>query len=92
MSGMDPGADVPAGGLPAATADGAARARALGEARGEDVSPTGLVSYVSSGRLALIGTRAEASAVAERIEHAIRENAGLAGAAPDAEASQALKA
>ena len=31
-------------------------------------------------------------AVAERIEHAIRENAGLAGAAPDAEANRALKA
>ena len=35
---------------------------------------------------------ADNAAVAERIEHAIRENAGLPGAAPDAEASPALKA
>ena len=71
MSGTDPGTDVPAPGLPAATVDGAARSRALGEARASDVSPTDLVSYVSSGRLALIGPRAEASAVAERIGDAL---------------------
>ena len=68
---MEPGADAPAAGLPAATVDGAARSRALGVARGLDVSPTGLVSYVSSGRLALIGSRAEASAVAGRIGDAL---------------------
>ena len=68
---MNPGDDVTEGGLPAATADGAARLRALHEARGSDVSPTDLVSYVSSGRLALIGPWAEASAVAERIGEAL---------------------
>ena len=71
MSVTDPGADLPAPGLPAATVDGTARSRALGEARGATVSPTGLVSYVSSGRLAIIGSRAEASAVAERIGDAL---------------------
>ena len=71
MSGTDSGADAPAPGLPAATADGAARSRALGEARGSAVAPTGLVSYVSSGRVALIGPRAEASAVAERFGDAL---------------------
>ena len=53
--------------LPATTGDGAARARALTEARNAAITPTGLVSYVSSGRLALIGSVAEASSVAERI-------------------------
>ena len=72
MSAMESGTDVPAGGLPAATVDGAARSRALGEARGSAVSPTGLVSYVSSGRLALIGPGVEASAVAERIGDALQ--------------------
>ena len=67
MSETDPGSGVHLGGLPATNVDGAARARALAEARNADIVPTGLVSYVSSGRVALIGSMAESSAVAQRI-------------------------
>ena len=59
------------GDLPATTVDGAARGRALSEARNAATAPTGLVSYVSSGRLALVGSMAESSAVAERIGDAL---------------------
>ena len=68
---MDSGSDTPDGGLPATTVDGAARARALAQARAATVDPTGLVSYVSSGRLALIGSMAESSPVAQRIGDAL---------------------
>ena len=68
---MDSGSGTPDGGLPATTVDGAARARALAQARAAPVDPTGLVSYVSSGRLALIGSMAESSPVAERIGDAL---------------------
>ena len=89
MNEVDSGPDIPAGGLPAATADGAARSRALVEARVPAVSPTALVSYVSSGHIALIGPKAEASAVADRIGGALEavivappgDDAGHAGAA-----------
>ena len=70
---MDIGADgleermLPANALPATTRDGNARAHALSEARNVALAPTGLVNYVSSGRLALIGAMADASPVAERI-------------------------
>ena len=64
---MDPETVASEGSLPATTAEGVARARALERARGAAVTPTGLVSYVSSGRLALIGPTAESSPVAERI-------------------------
>ena len=67
---MDSGSGTP-GGLPATTVDGAARARALAQARTATVAPTGLVSYVSSGRLAVIGPMAESSAVAERLGGAL---------------------
>ena len=53
--------------LPATTGDDAARTRALAEARTAAIAPTGLVSYVSSGRLALIGSVAEALPVAGRL-------------------------
>ena len=68
---MDSGGGASLSNLPAATADGAARARALSEARNTAVAPTGLVSYVSSGRLALVGSMAESSAVAARIGDAL---------------------
>ena len=71
MSETDPGSGALAGDLRATTVDGAARAHALREARHSAVSPTGLVSYVSSGRLALIGSMVESSAVAERIGDAL---------------------
>ena len=71
MNETDSGTGPPEGNLPATTADGAARARALSEARKAAVAPTGLVSYVSSGRLALIGSVAESSPVAERIGDAL---------------------
>ena len=64
---MDSGTVASDGGLPATTAEGVARARALERARNATITPTGLVSYVSSGRLALIGPTAESSPVAERI-------------------------
>ena len=73
MSEPDTGSGLSEPALPASTADGAARARALDEARNAAVAPTGLVTptgvvtYASSGRLALIGPMAEASAVAGRI-------------------------
>ena len=67
MSETDSGVGVPETGLPATTADGAARARALSEARNAAVAPTGLVNYVSSGRLALIGRVADSLPVADRI-------------------------
>ena len=67
MSGAGNGAVAPEGSLPATTTDGAARARALREARTVDSAPTGLVTYASSGRLALIGPTAEAAAVAGRL-------------------------
>ena len=66
----DAGAGTPEPALPASTVDGAARTRALDEARRsaaiEPSEPTDPISYVSSGRLALIGSVAEASPVAER--------------------------
>ena len=68
---MDSGTDTPDGDLPATTVDGAARARALARARTATVAPTGLVGYVSSGRLALLGPMAESSPVAERIGDAL---------------------
>ena len=71
MSEMDFGSGPPEGHLPARTVDGAARARALSEAGNAAIAPTGLVSYVSSGRLALIGSMAESSPVAERIGGAL---------------------
>jgi len=71
MSETDPGSGAYASGLPATTADGAARARALSEARNTDIAPTGLVSYVSSGRVALIGSMAESAAVAEGLGTAL---------------------
>ena len=64
---MDSGDGTPDGGLPATTVDGTARARALARARAATVAPTGLVSYVSAGRLALIGSMAESSPVAARV-------------------------
>ena len=64
---MDPGAGASERPLPASTVDGAARARALDEARSAAIMPAGVVTYASSGRLALIGPMAEASAVAGRI-------------------------
>ena len=67
MSEMDSGIDASDGSLPATTVDGAARARALAQVRNATVAPTGLVSYASSGRLALIGPVAESSPVAERV-------------------------
>ena len=67
MSETDPGAGAPEPVLPAATRDGVARARALAEARNTAIVPTGLVSYASCGRLALIGSMADASTVAGRI-------------------------
>ena len=67
MSETDITADARERTLSATTADGAARVRALDEARNAATAPTGLVSYVSSGRLALIGSVAESSPVAERI-------------------------
>ena len=67
MSEPDTGTGVPERALPAGTVDGAARARALDEARRAAVTPAGLVAYTSAGRLALIGPMAEASAVAGRI-------------------------
>ena len=71
MSEMNSGTGAPDDSLPATTADGAARARALAQARNATVAPTGLVSYASSGRLALIGPTAESSPVAERIGDAL---------------------
>ena len=71
MSEMDSGTGALEGNLPATTVDGAARDRALTEARNAAIAPTGLVSYVSSGRLALIGSMAESSPVAERIGDAL---------------------
>ena len=71
MNETDSGTGPPEGNLPATTADGAARAHALIEALNAAVAPTGLVSYVSSGRLALIGSVAESSPVAERIGDAL---------------------
>ena len=71
MSEMNSGTGAPDDSLPATTADGAARARALAQARNATVAPTGLVSYASSGRLALIGPTAESSPVAERIGAAL---------------------
>ena len=71
MSETDTAANALERTLPATTADGAARLRALDEARNADAAPTGLVSYVSSGRLALIGSVAESSPVAERIGEAL---------------------
>ena len=68
---MNSGTGAPDDSLPATTADGAARARALAHARNATVAPTGLVSYASSGRLALIGPMAESSPVAERIGDAL---------------------
>ena len=67
MSETDTGSGAPERALPASTVDGAARARALDEARSAAIAPTGLVTYTSSGRLALIGPMAEASAAAGRI-------------------------
>ena len=67
MSETDTGSGAPEYALPASTVDGAARARALGEARSTAIAPTGLVTYASSGRLALIGPMAEAAAAAGRI-------------------------
>ena len=71
MSETFPGSSALADGLPATTVDGAARARSLSAARNSASSPTGLVNYVSSGRLALIGSMVESSAVAERIGDAL---------------------
>lgn len=68
---MDSGTDASASSLPATTADGVARARALAQARNATIAPTGLVSYASSGRLALIGPAVESSPVAERIGDAL---------------------
>ena len=67
MSGAENGADVLDGSLPATSTDGAARTRALREARNADSVPTGLVTYASSGRLALIGSMAEATSAAGRL-------------------------
>ena len=67
MSEMDSGIDTSDGSLPATTVDGAARARALAQARSATVAPTGLVGYASSGRLAVIGPAAESSPVAEQV-------------------------
>ena len=67
MSEANTGSGLPEPALPASTADGAARARALDEARNAAIAPAGLVTYASSGRLALIGPAAEASAAAGRI-------------------------
>ena len=71
MNEMDSGDGASDGVLSATTADGAARARALAQARSATVAPTGLVTYASSGRLAIIGPTAESSPVAERIGDAL---------------------
>ena len=71
MSEMSSGSNASDGSMPATTADGAARARALAQARSAAVAPTGLVTYTSSGRLALIGSIAEASPVADRVGEAL---------------------
>ena len=71
MSETDTGAGASGRALPATTGDGLARARALAEVRNAAVTPAGLVSYTSSGRLALIGSMAEASPVAERVGGAL---------------------
>ena len=68
---MDSGLGAPGCRLPAATVDGSARSRALSAARSAATTPAGLVSYISSGRLAIIGSVAEASPVAERIGGAL---------------------
>ena len=68
MSEMDNDAGAPEPALPATTGDGAARARALAEARNTAIVPAGLVSYASSGRLALIGSAADALPVAECLD------------------------
>ena len=68
MSEAENGAGVLDGALPATTTDGAARAWALREARNADSVPTGLVTYASSGRLALIGSMAEATSAAGRLD------------------------
>ena len=64
----DIGAGTAEGALPATTVDGVARARALAEAGNAALVPTGLVGYISSGRLALIGSMADALPVAERLD------------------------
>ena len=71
MSETPSGSDVAERALPAVTPDGAARVRALAAARNAAVVPTGLVSYASSGRLAVIGTIAESTPVVRRIGDAL---------------------
>ena len=71
MSETDNGAGTPEITLPASTGDGAARIRALAEARNAAVVPTGLVTYASSGRLAVIGAIADSLPVVERIGDAL---------------------
>ncbi len=53
--------------LSAATVDGRARQAALGQVRARAPQPTSLVSYRSSGRVAVIGHAANAIAAAERL-------------------------
>ena len=71
MSEMDSGTGVLEPTLPATTHDGAARAHALVEARNADLVPTGLVSYASSGLVALIGSTAEAVPMVGRLGSAL---------------------
>ena len=71
MTETDNGTGAPDHALPAATGDGKARIRALAEARSATAVPTGLVTYASFGRLAVIGTIAESSPVAERAGDAL---------------------
>ena len=71
MSETDNEAGTPRTALPASTSDGVARDRALAEARSASAVPTGLVTYASSGRLAVIGATAESLPVAERVGDAL---------------------
>lgn len=51
--------------LPAASGDGLARNRALGERARAEVTPTSIVTFLSQGRLLIIGDEARSLAVAE---------------------------
>ncbi len=71
MSATESGAGTPGPALPATSADGAARARALSATRNATAAPTGLVSYASSGRVAIIGSMADSAPVLERVGDAL---------------------
>ena len=70
--------------LPDSTANGRARAEALDPRHRPDVTPTSVVSYLSHGRVLVIGSEADALAAAHRLDDSLTATLVIPGASSPA--------